>query len=153
MCGGLSDKGFTESVKKLSQLESLDISYQNQLSKDTFEVIGRYCLLLKTLKCRGIVTNDRENDVSFAIAKTMPGLHHLKISGSMPSEEGVLAILDGCPLLESLDLKECYCFYNSGRLEKRCRENVKDFRPPSLHCYSSHYDSGWGIESENWSGF
>ncbi|XP_058783602.1 putative F-box/LRR-repeat protein 23 [Vicia villosa] len=147
---GLSDKGFSESVKKLSQLESLDISYQNQLSKDTFEIIGRYCPLLKTLKCRGIFPNDRENDVSFAIAKTMPGLHHLKFFGNMPCEDGVHAILDGCPLLESLDLKECCCFYNVRSLEKRCRENVKHFRPPSLHCCSLYYDSGWGIESENW---
>ncbi|KAI5407329.1 hypothetical protein KIW84_053545 [Lathyrus oleraceus] len=153
MCAELSDKGFCESVKKMSQLETLDISYQTQLSKDSLEIIGRYCPLLKTLKCRWIVANDRENDVSFAIAKTMPGLHHLKICGNMPSEDGVLVILDGCPFLKYLDLKECCCYYNIERLEKRCRENVMDFRPPSLHCYSSRYDYGWGIESENWSGY
>lgn len=147
LCRGLSvsDKGFRESVKKMPQLESLDISFDSQLSKDTLEVIGRYCPFLKTLKCSMTM------DGSFTIAKTMPGLHHLKIFGDLPTSEGLLAILDGCPLLESLDLKECYYyvpFLFSDSLEERCREKIKDFRPPTLDWSSSDYDYDWDGESE-----
>jgi len=34
----------------------------------------------------------------------MPGLLHFKISGDMPSDGCIQAILDGCHLLESFDL-------------------------------------------------
>lgn len=50
------------------------------------------------------------------------------------------AIERSCGQVEDIDIE-------------RCRENVMDFRPPSLHCYSSRYYYGWGIESENWSGY
>ena len=62
---------------------------------------------------------------SFVIAKTMPVLLHLKIYGEMPTNDGVLAILGGCPLLKSLDLKGCYSYYFSESLEKRCRNKLK----------------------------
>ncbi|KAI5407345.1 hypothetical protein KIW84_053556, partial [Lathyrus oleraceus] len=39
-CIDISDKGFSEGVRKFSQLEKLDISYCN-LSKDSLEVVGR----------------------------------------------------------------------------------------------------------------
>ncbi|XP_058782105.1 putative F-box/LRR-repeat protein 22 [Vicia villosa] len=145
MVGRLSNEGFIESIKKLPHLESLEISYVGQLSKETFEVIGRHCPLLKTLKCFWTVLDidDVDIDVSVAIAETMPRLQHLKFSGNMPTNEGLLAILDGCPLLESLDLEECYSCFSFGyseSLEKRCREKIKDFRPPNCYfsddCYS-----------------
>jgi hypothetical protein len=100
---------------------------------------------LKSLKYGGIVVDNKGNDVSFAIAKTMPGLHHLKISGDMPTDDGLLAILDGCPRLESLDLRGCCCFSFGESLEEKCREQIKDFRLP-LQISSA---SNWDILSEN----
>ncbi|XP_058783580.1 putative F-box/LRR-repeat protein 23 [Vicia villosa] len=144
MTWALSNKGFIESFEKLPYLESLDISFNIRLSKKSFEVVGRCCPLLKTLKCSMTKTilSDVDYDDSFAIAKTMPGLRHLKISGQMPISEGLSAILDGCPLLESLDLKDCYYFRfeYTENLEKMCREKIKDFQPPE-NCYSSDHDS------------
>ncbi|GAU42383.1 hypothetical protein TSUD_123790 [Trifolium subterraneum] len=110
----LSEKGFRDVIKKLTFLEELDISFNHQLSKETFELIGQCCPLLKSLKYGRLVKGtEKIDDEAFAIAKTMPRLLHLKISGNvLTSNDGVLAILDGCPLLESLDLTRCYlrCF-------------------------------------------
>ncbi|AES69886.1 F-box/LRR protein, putative [Medicago truncatula] len=39
---------------------------------------------------------------------------------------GLLAILDGCPRLESLNLSGCFNLKFSENLEKRCREQIKE---------------------------
>ena len=50
ICGLLlSDKGFIDAVRKLPQLEEVDISWCN-LTKDSLEALGRSCPLLKVLK-------------------------------------------------------------------------------------------------------
>jgi F-box/leucine-rich repeat protein 2/20 len=41
------------------------------------------------------------------------------------------AILDGCPLLEFLDLQRCFHLYLSGRLGKRCRDRIKTLVLPN----------------------
>lgn len=139
-CERLSDKGFREVVQKLPFLKELDISNNNQLSKESIEIVGRCCPLLKSLKYGRLAEgSDRINDEAFAIAKTMPRLQHLKISGNELSNDGVLAILDGCPLLESLDLTLCIlCLSKS--LEERCLEKIKKFGLPPLLDYSSSDD-------------
>ncbi|XP_058783579.1 putative F-box/LRR-repeat protein 23 [Vicia villosa] len=133
--------------RKLPYLESLDISFVIKLTKDSFEAVGRYCPLLKSLICN---TTHYDNGVLCAIGKTMPGLHHLKMFGKMPTDVELLPIIDGCPLLESLDLSECFyeSFEYRESLEKMCRENIKDFRPPSqVSCYN--YDSDCDSETES----
>jgi len=127
-------------VKKLPLLEKLDISFSNNLSEDSIEVVGRHCPRLNSLKYGGIVVDNNGNDVSFSIAKTMPGLRHLKISGDMPTDDGLLAIFDGCPRLESLDLRGCCCFSFSESLEKKCREQIKDFGLPVQISFESYLD-------------
>lgn len=158
-CARLSERGFIEAVKKLSQLEELELSHNLQLSNDFLEVVGRSCPLLKSLKYSLPPSDYIEQDVClFAIAKTMPGLLHLKISGDMPGDGGIQAILDGCHLLESFDLGGCYTYYYSQSLEKRCRQQIKFFVPPTQDCDSSDYDSldydsNWDVGSinSNWS--
>lgn len=88
-CGALSDIAFREYVMRLQLLEELEISFNNNLSPYSVEVVGRCCRLLKWLKYTGVVIDNKGNDVSFAIAKSMTGLHHLKIY-----DDGVLSILD-----------------------------------------------------------
>ncbi|KAJ9565858.1 hypothetical protein OSB04_001824 [Centaurea solstitialis] len=65
-----------------------------------------------------------------AIAKSMPTLRHLKLFGLMYDRNGVQAILNGCPHLQSLDL--CGCPYDDLDLDKNlvklCRERIKDFK-------------------------
>jgi F-box/leucine-rich repeat protein 2/20 len=72
------------------------------------------------------------NDEAFAIAKTMPKLRHLNISGNALNDVGLLAILDGCPLLESLDLEGCFNLELSESIEDRCFDQIKDLRLSDL---------------------
>jgi F-box/leucine-rich repeat protein 2/20 len=111
-------------------LEELDISFL-PLFSDSLEVIGQCCPLLKSLKHSTMATYDFIcDDDAFAIAKTMPGLRHLQLYGNALTNDGLLAILDGCPLLESLVLSRCYSIHVSESLEKRCREKIKYLQLP-----------------------
>lgn len=131
MCRGLSHEGFSETLRKLSLLEELEISQNKQLSNDSLEIVGQCCPLLKSLKyCRHPLDKIEMNDAAFAIAKTMPGLHYLEISLDELTNDGVLAILDGCPLLETLDLRACKYVSMRQSVWRRCREQVKDFGLP-----------------------
>ncbi|WJX58104.1 Putative F-box/LRR-repeat protein 23 [Trifolium repens] len=61
----------------------------------------------------------------------MPRLRHLAILKKALANDGLLAILDGCPLLESLDLRGCRHLDLEGSLEKRCNEQIKELRFPT----------------------
>ncbi|RDX96656.1 F-box protein SKIP19, partial [Mucuna pruriens] len=129
----ISDEGLCEVAKKLPQLEELDISISN-LTKDPLEAIGRCCPHLKSLKFnmegyrRPHIECDEE---AFAIAETMPELRHLQLFGNKLTNDGLLAILDGCPHLESLDLRQCFNVNLGGSLGTRCAEQIKDLRLPN----------------------
>jgi len=137
----ISDKGLSEFLKRFSQLEELEISHCcNSFSKDILEVIGQCCPLLKSLSLERLsdlpTTNGNtvysycKGDEAFSIAKTMSGLSHLKLLGFWLYYDGLLAILDGCPLLESVDLRGCVYHYSDPSLLKRCSEKIKDFQHP-----------------------
>ncbi|XP_022748737.1 putative F-box/LRR-repeat protein 22 [Durio zibethinus] len=78
------------------------------------------------------------DEEALAIAQTMPGLCHLQLFGNKLTNDGLLAILDGCPHLESLDMHQCFNVILGGNLEKRCVEHIKYLRRP--------YDSTHGYE-------
>lgn len=130
----ISERGLLEIAKKFPLLEDLDISLTPLLSEDFLEAIGRSCPLLKTLKFNMKTHTHQwlvsEDDVAFAIAKTMPQLRHLQIMGIYITNNALLAILDGCPLLEYLDLRACHLLDLSGSLGKKCRERIKVVRLP-----------------------
>ncbi|KAL5076891.1 hypothetical protein RYX36_015875 [Vicia faba] len=136
-CLKISDKIFSDAAKKFSLLEELELSF-NDLNKDSLEAIGQNCPHLKTLKFnrayKGIKCTSYKgskcNKEAFAIAKTMPGLKHLELWGNKLTNDGLVAILDGCLNLEFLDLRMCYNLVMFEDLEKRCDENIKYFRHP-----------------------
>ncbi|GAU44507.1 hypothetical protein TSUD_122770 [Trifolium subterraneum] len=98
---------FSEVANKFPMLEELDISFS--------KLYNQY------IEC---------DDDAFAIAKTMPKLRHLSMIDNLLTDVGLEAILDGCPLLESLDLQECSLLDFSGGLGKRCCDQIKDFVLP-----------------------
>ncbi|PNX77343.1 F-box protein skip19 [Trifolium pratense] len=107
-CDGVKDEGLAEFVKTLPLLEELDyVSRRGHISKECVEVIGRCCPLLKSLRldtegcCHSVCHGHGE---AIFIGKTMPGLCHLKLFGIVLTNDELLTILDGCPLLESLHL-------------------------------------------------
>ncbi|XP_057443751.1 putative F-box/LRR-repeat protein 23 [Lotus japonicus] len=132
-CDRISDRGMMEAVKKFPLLEELDISYSSNLTKDSLEEIGRCCPFLKTLKFNQINywSSSSDDNVAFAIARTMPALRYLQIIDNTISNVGLLAILNGCPLLEFLDLRCCEFLDLSGSLGKKCREQIKHLLLPT----------------------
>lgn len=130
-CLGISDEGLCNAVRKLPLLEELDISY-SKISKVSLEAVGRSCPILKSLN----VSRTKfdcfviEDDEAVVIAETMSGLRHLDIQGSDITNVGLIAILDGCPLLESLNILECIFLDLSGSLKERCLQQIKVIRLP-----------------------
>ncbi|KAE8716892.1 putative F-box/LRR-repeat protein 23 [Hibiscus syriacus] len=138
-CYNISDEGLSKAALKLPFLEELEISYCS-ISKYSLETIGRSCPFLKTLKfnLQGYRRFHLESDdEALAIAQTMPELCHLQLFGNKLTNEGLQAILNGCPHLEYLDLRQCFNVSLGGNLEKRCVEHIKNLRRPndSTHDY------------------
>ncbi|KAF8104069.1 hypothetical protein N665_0181s0089 [Sinapis alba] len=139
-CYQVTDKGFTAAIARLPLLEELEVSYCS-LSDECLRIVGQSCPNLKTLKknCLGYMRPPRKDsdDVALAIAETMPGLRNLQLFGDRLTDAGLNAILDGCPNLEHLDLRQCFNVELVGDLEKRCFERIKVVRRPndSVHDY------------------
>ncbi|WJX38882.1 hypothetical protein P8452_26498 [Trifolium repens] len=130
-CQQISDEGFIEAVKNFPQLEAIHIS-ESRLTKVSLEAIGQSCPLLKSLKYESVDFNCLEpcDDSAFVIAETMSGLIHLDIKGGNLTNVGLLAILDKCCLLKSLDIRLCPFLNLSESLEKRCIDQINDLKLP-----------------------
>jgi hypothetical protein len=120
-CDNISNEGLIELGMKLPQLEELDISMEH---------FPGFCLSVKMHiynRLPSEITAQCNAD-ALAIAKTMPGLRRLNISGNTLDDVGLFAILDGCPRLESLDIRRCFNLPYCGSLEERCDEQIKDLQ-------------------------
>ncbi|KAF3962851.1 hypothetical protein CMV_012691 [Castanea mollissima] len=131
-CDSISEKSLREAAAKLPLLEELGITLF-LLPKESLEAVGHCCPLLKSLKWnQKWDAADKECDEeAAAIAKNMPELHHLQLIGNQLTNDGLQAILDGCPHLESLDLRRCFNVTLSGDLGRRCAERIKSLRHPN----------------------
>ncbi|GKC92118.1 putative F-box/LRR-repeat protein 23 [Tanacetum coccineum] len=61
----------------------------------------------------------------------MPDLRSLQLFGNKMTDNGLQAILHGCPHLESLDVRMCFNIDLDGNLEALCRERIRDFKLPN----------------------
>ncbi|XP_034698815.1 F-box protein SKIP19-like [Vitis riparia] len=132
-CYGISDDGLSEGIKRLPLLVEIDLCYCS-FSKEVLEAIGQCCPRLKSfrLNCQGFRHPHIECDEeALAIAQNMPGLKSLQLFGNKLTNDGLLAILDGCCHLESLDLRQCFNVNLGGNLAKRCAEQIKILRYPN----------------------
>ncbi|KAJ9565857.1 hypothetical protein OSB04_001823 [Centaurea solstitialis] len=121
-CPYITSCGLRNAVKRLPHLETLELFFISICAEDV-EVIGCNCPHLKFLEME-FVDGD---SLSHAVANNMPALCHLRLGG-ITSSDGVQAILNGCPHLESLDLRGCSYLDLDQKLEKLCRERIKDFK-------------------------
>ncbi|XP_010422442.1 PREDICTED: putative F-box/LRR-repeat protein 23 [Camelina sativa] len=132
-CMLLTDEGVAKAVSKVPLLEELEVSYC-LFTGESLRAIGQSCPNLKTLKLNRnpeiMFSNCGLDDNAKAIAGSMPELRHLQILGNGLTNKGLKAILDGCPHLEHLDIRECYNIDLFGDLMKRCVERIKDLRLP-----------------------
>ncbi|KAK4858325.1 hypothetical protein QYF36_014606 [Acer negundo] len=156
-CYSISDRGLIDSIAKFPLLEELELSYCS-LSKETLEAVGRSCPLLKSLKlnCQGYRYPLIEcNDDALAIAENMHELRHLQIFGNKLTNSGLEAILNGCPHLKSLDLRQCFNINLAGNLKKRCLEKIQDLRCPNDSTSDYEFDAtlqdsyGYGSDGDD----
>ncbi|CAA7047000.1 unnamed protein product [Microthlaspi erraticum] len=143
MCNEITDDGFSEVVSNFPLLEELELSYC-PLSEESLKAVGKSCPNLKTLKlnCAGYrVPRNESDDEALAISATMPRLRHLQIFGNRLTDVGLNAILEKCPCLEHLDLRQCFNVNLVGDLEKLCLEKIKVVRRPNDSTRDYPYDA------------
>ncbi|KAI4310568.1 hypothetical protein MLD38_035537 [Melastoma candidum] len=133
-CWSISDEGMAEAARTMPFLETFEYCFGN-FDKNTLMSIGMNCPCLTTFIYgkggKGQCIRDADGG-AFAIAKFMPGLRRLSLFGNGLTNKGLGAILDGCPQLESLDLRDCYnIVLKSSDLEKKW-ERIKDMRWPQV---------------------
>ncbi|KAK4488140.1 hypothetical protein RD792_003882 [Penstemon davidsonii] len=145
-------QGLSEAVKKFPQLEELHLFLMSSSNlSGSIESIGRSCPMLKsfTFNERAYkyplveVYEAKDDEYALAIAKTMPNLRHLRLFGDQMTNEGLQAILDNCPHLESLDIRKCFNIDLTGDLGKRLSRQIKNLRRPS----DSTADYEWDAET------
>ncbi|KAL6282710.1 hypothetical protein ACE6H2_013639 [Prunus campanulata] len=78
-----------------------------------------------------VIDSFGKDDEALAIAGTMNALHHLQLFGNRLTNDGLRKILDCCPHLESLDLRNCFNIDLKGALGKRCAERIKQLCLPN----------------------
>ncbi|KAK2980547.1 hypothetical protein RJ640_015932 [Escallonia rubra] len=122
-----------EAIEKLPLLEDIHIHYTT-ITKEAVEAAGRCCPMLKSFKLnkKAYKIPDFEcDDEALAIAGSMPGLRYLQLIGSKITNRCLQAILDKCPHLEYLDLRQCLKLRLEGNMGKLCSDQIKDFRHPN----------------------
>ncbi|XP_041026884.1 putative F-box/LRR-repeat protein 23 [Juglans microcarpa x Juglans regia] len=130
-CYEISGEGFREAAANIPLLEELELSYCSW-TQNLKEAIGGSCPHLKSLKLRSeVYWGDpfKGCDLSaVAIAENMPGLVRLHLVGNKLTNDGLQAILDGCPHLQSLELWRCRYVSLEGDFGRKCSERIKNLR-------------------------
>ncbi|CAI9262590.1 unnamed protein product [Lactuca saligna] len=127
-CFHMTGSGLSQAVRKLARLEKLHICLID-INEGDIEVIGKNCPQLKSFKmCKPFRGRFKCDYHAFAIAYYMPQLSHLELFDIEMTNDGLEAILYGCPHLPSLDVRMCDNLDLGGNLGKLCMERIKDFK-------------------------
>ncbi|KAI3709989.1 hypothetical protein L2E82_39762 [Cichorium intybus] len=131
-CFRITDGALSRAVKRVPQLEELHLS-NIVINAQEIEVIGRNCPQLKSFKMNKVYSAS-DDDQSLAIANNMPELRQLELIENEITNDGLEAILNGCPHLQSLDVRMCFNLCLDGYLEKMCMERIKYFKHGLTDC-------------------
>nr|GMD83296.1 putative F-box/LRR-repeat protein 23 [Ipomoea batatas] len=123
----VSDEGFSKAVNEFPLLEELQLKY-SAISKQGIEAAGKSCPFLNSFSFvkASLFLGQPSDEEAVAIAENMHGLNHLTLGENEMSDEGLEAILDACPSLQSLNITDCNYVRLEGELEKRCSQQIKD---------------------------
>ncbi|KAL3643727.1 hypothetical protein CASFOL_014542 [Castilleja foliolosa] len=112
--------------------KSLHLFFMSRINAEHVEGISASCPKLKSF------TFNRRNyrfellkiddSCALTISRNMPNLQHLCLMGNQMNNEGLKAILNGCPNLESLDISKCYGVDLQGDFGKICSERIKSLK-------------------------
>ncbi|KAL0442471.1 UNVERIFIED_CONTAM: putative F-box/LRR-repeat protein 21 [Sesamum latifolium] len=162
-CYDISCEALIEALKRFPELEELHLIIMPSVLAGDIETIGISCPKLKSFTfnergCMYPLLEESEldefaeeedcNECAVAVAKTMPNLRHLRLFANEMKNEGLQAILDGCPHLESLDLRQCYGIDLGGVLGKRCCQQIKHLKLPSDSVADYEWDAGDSCEED-----
>ncbi|KAJ6840331.1 putative F-box/LRR-repeat protein 23 [Iris pallida] len=128
----LSCEGLAEVVGGFPLLEELEITFPSYNTQHVFKLLGEACPHLKCFRYnqQGSRNKYGQNDEhAFGIANYMPELRQLQIVGNMLTNKGLLAILDKCLHLESLDLRRCFHVNLNASVLAKCAR-IENLRCP-----------------------
>ncbi|KAJ3693593.1 hypothetical protein LUZ60_009073 [Juncus effusus] len=142
LCFQIREEGLINTVKKQPLLEELQITF-GSFSGKLPELVGKEIPNLKRFKLNRAWSfppspnpydDDEEmvnieDEEAFGIGKTMHELRDLQLIGNRLTNEGLKAILQGCPHLETLDLRRCYNIDMDSDMRARCGR-LDTFRSP-----------------------
>ncbi|KAF8775009.1 hypothetical protein HU200_005058 [Digitaria exilis] len=126
---GVSNEGFSELVAKCPLLENLMLSLCNNVhGREVYEGTGRACPQLKNFvlgkrmldSLIQLYYRDDELGSEALGATAMHGLRRLTLLGSDLTNDELAVILDSCPHLELLDLRDCFQLVVDDALRARC---------------------------------
>jgi hypothetical protein len=138
----VSNEAFTELIIKLPLLEELLISLCPFVDGDAYEITSRACAQLKRLMLRqGSYGGEREGPLGIEF---MQELRYLTLVGSDITTEELVAIIDGCPHLERLCVRNCCNIVVDGALRAKC-SRIKTLILPTLQCRRIHFHPDDGI--------
>lgn len=142
LCNNLSSKSVEAVGRSCPRLKSLKLNrewfrfpddmfdYYNDEDDDYFDDGDYDYPVIDDQNGSSAIAPSRKDADAHAIAGTMHGLRHLQLFGNQLTSDGLNAILDSCPHLESLDVRNCFNLNLKGDVEKRCAERVKNLRLP-----------------------
>lgn len=129
-CRDIVDLAFKPVITKFPMLEELELSNCLHNFSETLQVIGDACPLLKRFRLsqRSFYSECVDDSAAIAIAK-MSELRSLQLTANSLTNSGLELILNGCPLLESLDIRSCYHVCMDDDMQAKCYR-IKTLRHP-----------------------
>jgi len=139
LCDGVSNEGLADAIRGFPQLEELDITFCS-LYGNVCESVGKACPQLKCFRLnerwnvveRGFAAYEEGMDddtEALGIANNMPELKDLQLIGNNLTNDGLMAILNHCPHLESLDIRQCFNLRMDDAVKSRCA-GIRDLKLP-----------------------
>ncbi|KAL5717565.1 hypothetical protein ACHQM5_010548 [Ranunculus cassubicifolius] len=132
----ISEDVLIESLEKFPLLDEFELCLCS-FSVEVIKVAGRSCPQLKSFRLnqKAVVYPPSEvmeefNEEAFAIAANMPQLRRLHLFGNTMNDDGLRAILEKCPHLEYLDLRQCFHININEDFRKKF-EGIKEIRLPN----------------------
>ncbi|KAM7270619.1 hypothetical protein ACFE04_030792 [Oxalis oulophora] len=147
-CLSFTHNGLVKTVAKLPLLEELELTDCRFTRKD-IAAVGKACPSLISLKCNEMSSYlMRYDHIALGIAESMPGLRHLQLVRTNLMDYGLRAILNGCPRLESLDLRGSNLCCGDD-VKKICIDKIKSFKRPKASMDDYPYAAKFAVNSDD----